>query len=101
MILENLFQIESQAQSLHIKYQLQNTKKGSMTIYQCFLKMKEFTDVLPAIGIIIIDNDLLLHILDGLGPKYDVIVVNLTSHTGLISLEKAQYLLQGYELSLA
>lgn len=62
--------------------------------------MKGLVDTLHAIGIITSDNDLLLHILDGLGLEFDTIVVNLTARIDNVTLEEAQFQLQSYELRL-
>lgn len=63
--------------------------------------MKGYADNLFAIVIIIFDNELLLHILDGLGLDSNAIVVNLISRVDNVTLEEAQFQLQSYELILA
>lgn len=41
--LEKLFYTESKTQPMHLKYQLQTTRKGSLSISNYFLKMKEIS----------------------------------------------------------
>ena len=43
------------------------------------IKMKMFADNLRIVGYLIIDEDLMLHVLVGLRLEYDPVVANLTS----------------------
>uniref|UniRef100_A0A803QRN3 Retrovirus-related Pol polyprotein from transposon TNT 1-94-like beta-barrel domain-containing protein n=1 Tax=Cannabis sativa TaxID=3483 RepID=A0A803QRN3_CANSA len=65
-----------------------STKKGSMTIDEYFLKMKQFRDELAIAGQPISDEDLILYILGGLGSEYEAIIVNLTSRSDSLSLRE-------------
>ena len=71
----------SQASSkvLQLKTQLQNTQKGSLSMDKYLTKMKMFADNLRIVGYLIIDEDLMLHVLVGLRLEYDPVVANLTS----------------------
>lgn len=64
------------------------------------LKMCEIDDTLSTIGQQITNDDLLLYILEGLGVEYDVVVVNLTSREDIVSLQKAQFLIQNHEIHI-
>ncbi|XP_031281279.1 uncharacterized protein LOC116139755 [Pistacia vera] len=61
--------------------------------------MKGIAESLSASGQVISDEDLLGFILDGLGPEFDAVIVNLTSRIeskfdNSVTLQEAQYLLQ-------
>ena len=75
-------------------------KKGSLTIYDYFLKMRDIADTIASTGQSISDDELLLYVLGGLGSEYDPVVVNLTSRQDLVSLQEAQFLLQSHEIRL-
>ncbi|XP_031272893.1 uncharacterized protein LOC116131385 [Pistacia vera] len=62
--------------------------------------MKELGDELVATGVNIGDEELLLYILDGLGPKYDAVVANLTYNSSMASIYEAQFLLHKHEIRL-
>lgn len=55
--------------------------------------MKVVADNLIALGSLITDKELTLYLMGGLGPKYDPVVVNLTSRNIVYSLEKTFSLL--------
>ncbi|XP_031250606.1 uncharacterized protein LOC116108504 [Pistacia vera] len=99
-ILEMHFQYESKARALHFRNLLQSTRKESISIFDYVLKMKEYGDSLTASGRYIGDEELLLYILDGLGPKYDAVVATLTSRSSSTNLQEAQYYLHKHEMRL-
>ncbi|XP_031247791.1 uncharacterized protein LOC116105523 [Pistacia vera] len=88
-ILELHFQSVFKARTLHLRNLLQTTKKDSCSISEYVLKMKEIGDELNASGVSMSDEELLLYILDGLGPEYDVVVANLTSNSSVITIQEA------------
>ena len=78
--LEQLFSIKSKARILHLRFLLQSTKKGSMTVENYFLKTKSLAHELMLVGQPISDDELILYILSGIGTEYESVVVNnLTS----------------------
>lgn len=81
--LEMHFLTDSKARVLHLRNLLQTTRKENLSINDYILKMKEFAGSLTASGVNISDEELLLYVLDGLGPEYDAVVANLTSRSGL------------------
>ncbi|XP_031283994.1 uncharacterized protein LOC116142726 [Pistacia vera] len=99
-ILELHFQSTSKARTLHLQNLLQTTKKDAYTVSEYVLKMSKLGDELIASGMNITDEELLLYILDGLGPKYDVVVANLTSNNSQTTLQEAQFLLHKHEIRL-
>ncbi|XP_031263594.1 uncharacterized protein LOC116121796 [Pistacia vera] len=99
--LEKEFLIESRTKTLHVKYLLQNTKKDNLSIHDYFVKMKGFIENPLASGIIVMDEELMNYIMDGLSSKYDVVVVNITtcleSRLDPLTVQEAQIILQKYE----
>ena len=51
-------------------------------------------------GQLIPDDELVLYILGGLGPKYEYVIVNLSSNDS-VTLSETQFMLQAHELRLA
>ena len=49
------------------------------------------TDNLNSIGQVIIDKDMILYILIGFYPKYESIIVNLTSRNDVFTLQEVQF----------
>ena len=64
---------------------------------ECLTKMKMFVDYLGTVGYLIIDEDLMLHVLADLGSEYDLAVVNLTFRIVLAIWQEAQVLLLNQE----
>lgn len=98
--LEKIFTTESRALTLQLRFQLQATKKGSLTINDYILKMKNISESRSATGQTLPDEELVLYILGGLGPEYESVVVNLTSRFDTLSLQEVQYMLQSQEIRL-
>ncbi|XP_031278121.1 uncharacterized protein LOC116136587 [Pistacia vera] len=75
-----------------------------MSVSEFFKKLKGIAEILSGSGQVISDEDLLQYELDDLGPKFDVVVVNLTSRIeskfDSVSPQEAQFLLQKYEMRL-
>ncbi|KAH6767825.1 hypothetical protein C2S52_018808 [Perilla frutescens var. hirtella] len=76
---------------------LQTLKKDSLTMKDYLNKVKNCCDVLAAAGQPISDDNHILHILTGLGPEYNSIMVSLTSRVEPCSLREAKSLLLIYE----
>ncbi len=68
--LSNLFETSTKARKLQLKQQLNEVKKGSLSINDYVLKIRALTDQLGSIGVVIDDDDLLLVALQGLGKEY-------------------------------
>ncbi|KAH6785742.1 hypothetical protein C2S51_038197 [Perilla frutescens var. frutescens] len=99
-MLQSLFQSQSKARVIQLKLQLQTTKKGDLTIDEYFLKMRSYADNLAAVGKLVNDEDLIMHILGGFGPNFDAVVVNLTNRADSFTLPEVQYALQAHEARL-
>ena len=78
-VLEQLFATKSKARLLQLCFRLQSTKRNAMTIEEYMLKFKSLAYSLMAVGQAITDEELVLYIIGGLGPKYESLVVHLTS----------------------
>lgn len=76
----------------------------NLSISSYIKKIKEIAKSLSASGQIVIEEDLLQYVLDGLGPGYDATIVNLTSriksNINYMTLQDSQFLLQNYEIRL-
>ncbi|TXG59466.1 hypothetical protein EZV62_014039 [Acer yangbiense] len=99
--LGNLFAQQSKARALQLRHEIQNTKKGTLTIGEFILKMKTISESLAAAGQPISEEELISQILGGIGFEYDAVVVTITARQGQISLEEVQFLLMSYESRLA
>lgn len=65
--LERTFSSQTKARTLQLKMQLQSSKKGALSIIDYYTKIKLLVDNLIATGNFIIDEELTLSILSGLG----------------------------------
>ena len=90
--LDLLFSTKSKARLLHVRFLLQATKKGIMSIEDYLLKMKSVAHELMSASQLIPNDELVLYILGGLGPEYESVTVNLTFKDSL-TLSEAQYML--------
>ncbi|KAH6790748.1 hypothetical protein C2S51_005754 [Perilla frutescens var. frutescens] len=87
-VLESLFQSQSKARVMQLRFQLQTTRKDNMSVDDYFLKMRSFADLLAGAGHPIADDELILYILAGFGPEYEAIVVNLTHRSDPVTLQE-------------
>ncbi|KAL5822979.1 hypothetical protein ACOSQ3_020938 [Xanthoceras sorbifolium] len=85
------------AKVLQLKQQLQVLKKGSSSIADFILKIKEIGDGLRSAGEVVTNCDLLLNVLNGLGHDFDPVVVMITSQESTMTLYEAQYMLMIHE----
>ena len=92
--LDQMFHINSKARISQLRFMLQSTKKGSMSIEEYMLKMKNVAEGLLPVGQTITDEELILYILGGLGQEYESVIVNLTSRQDKLLLQEVQYMLQ-------
>lgn len=85
-MLDELFRSQSKARVMNLHFQLQNFKKGSLSIDDYALKMKLISNNLRAASQQLSDDDLIMYLLQGVGNEYDAVVVNLTTRTTQLSL---------------
>ncbi|XP_031272892.1 uncharacterized protein LOC116131384 [Pistacia vera] len=95
------FSVFSKARTLHLRNLLQTTKKESLSVNEYVLKMKELGDELVDSGVNLSDEELLLYILDGLRPEYDVVVPSLTYNSKDATLQEAELMFHKHEIRLA
>ncbi|KAL5794470.1 hypothetical protein ACOSP7_003064 [Xanthoceras sorbifolium] len=88
------------ARIMHIRSQLQNLKKGALSITEFVVKMKGIVDSLTAAGKIITEIDLVAYILGGLGQEFDPVIATITAKKEDITLQEAQFLLMSFEARL-
>ena len=77
--LANQFGARTRARILYLRTQIQTTKKGSSTIHEYYSKMKTLLNSLRAAGNSMNDDDFIICVLAGLGPEYDLVVININS----------------------
>lgn len=86
---------------MNLKYQLQTLKKGNSSTDEYVLQIRNIADALHAAGQSLSDDDLILHLLGGLGSEYVVVVVvNLTSRPDLLSFTEVKFILLTHEMHL-
>ncbi|KAK1577018.1 hypothetical protein Q3G72_018477 [Acer saccharum] len=95
--LEKLFSHQSMARTMQLRQQLGNMKKGSSSVSEFVLKVKNVGNSLKSAGDSVTDRDLLLTVLNGVGNEFDAVVVMLTAQQNSISLNDAQYMLMIHE----
>ncbi|KAL5813122.1 hypothetical protein ACOSQ3_028072 [Xanthoceras sorbifolium] len=95
--LQNLYSQKSMAKILNLRQQLQTIKKGSHSVSDFVLKIKNIGDALSAAGEEVSERDLLLSLMHGVGHEYDSVVVLISSQRSTMSLEEAQFLLLMHE----
>lgn len=78
-ILVAQFGARSRARVLHLRTQIQTTRKGSTSIHEYYTKMKTTLDALRAAGNNMTDEDFVLCLLAGLGSEYDSIVTTINA----------------------
>uniref|UniRef100_A0A803QF44 Retrovirus-related Pol polyprotein from transposon TNT 1-94 n=1 Tax=Cannabis sativa TaxID=3483 RepID=A0A803QF44_CANSA len=98
--LERLYRTSSKARILQLHLQLQSLKKGSLSIHDYILKMKNITYGLFAAGQLLSDDDLILYILGGLDHEYEAMVFNLTSKHDQFTLQEVQYMMHSQEIRM-
>ncbi|KAL5783970.1 hypothetical protein ACOSQ2_006362 [Xanthoceras sorbifolium] len=72
--LQRVYSQQSLAKILQLRQQLQNIKKGSDSIYDFILKIKNIGDALIAAGEEVSERDLLMSLMNGVGHDYDPVI---------------------------
>ncbi|KAL9453591.1 hypothetical protein AB3S75_009240 [Citrus x aurantiifolia] len=83
--IETQFGSKSKSRLLHLRYLMNSTRKDDLKINEYFIKMKNIADNMVAAGSALSSDDLILHVLSGLGPDYNVVATYIT---GQISGDK-------------
>ncbi|KAK6155744.1 hypothetical protein DH2020_009992 [Rehmannia glutinosa] len=85
--LETSFRSHSRARVQHLRAQLHASRKGDLSVADYILKMQGIADQIHVAGQVISDDDLIIHILNGLGADFESIVVNLSARTEPLTLQ--------------
>lgn len=88
----------SHSHVIQLKTQLQQIKKGSLTISEYLQSFKTISDKLAAAGSQISDTDLLVHILNGLPHEYDAFVTSIRVRYPPVTTEELHSLLLTEEM---
>ncbi|KAM6552097.1 hypothetical protein CsatB_001905 [Cannabis sativa] len=98
--LEQKFSSQSKARLLQLKNQFSTIRKGGQTISDYVDKVQAIADSLAVAGSPILDQDLILQLLNGLGPEYDPVVSGITARSDSLTFEEVQALLLSHESRL-
>ncbi|KAH9677219.1 retrovirus-related pol polyprotein from transposon RE2 [Citrus sinensis] len=77
------FGSQSKSRLLHLRYMMNSTRKDDMKITDYFIKMKNIVDNMAAAGSALSNDDLILHVLSGLGPDYNSVATYITGQVGV------------------
>lgn len=91
------FAAQNRAKVSQFKLILQNTKKGSLTINEYLLKVKNVIDKLASVGHQLTDTDHIEAIFNGLPEEYDTFVISVSSRAEIYSVEEIESLLLAQE----
>ena len=96
-VFDQLFTTRSKVRILLLRFSLQTTRKGVESVEEYILKMTAITYDLMATRHNVLDDELILYILGGLGSDFESVVVNLTSRY-FITIYEVQFLLQTHKI---
>uniref|UniRef100_A0A803NG15 Retrotransposon Copia-like N-terminal domain-containing protein n=1 Tax=Cannabis sativa TaxID=3483 RepID=A0A803NG15_CANSA len=82
------------------KSEFSHIKKGSLSISDYVDKVQMLSDSITTTGSSVGNQDVILQLLNGLGPKYDPVVSGITSRSDELTLEEFQALLMAHESHL-
>ncbi|CAD6254552.1 unnamed protein product [Miscanthus lutarioriparius] len=91
---------QSRARITNLRMQLATTKKGSLTTSDYFNKMQNIKDELALAGVVINDDEVVAHLLNGLDYDYHPFVSSMMGRSGDLSLSELYSLLMEYDLWL-
>ncbi|KAK6143064.1 hypothetical protein DH2020_023412 [Rehmannia glutinosa] len=98
--LETNFSSQSLARIMQYKMQLQTMRKGSLSMREYISKLKICFDALAASGQRLTEREQIMHMIGGLGPEYNVVMVSVTSRIEPWTVIDIQALLLSYEARL-
>ncbi|KAL9411198.1 hypothetical protein AB3S75_044900 [Citrus x aurantiifolia] len=79
---ETQFGSQSKSRLLHLRYLMNSTRKDDLKMTDYFIKMKSITDNMAVAGSALSNDDLILHVLSGLGPDYNSVATYITGQVG-------------------
>ena len=98
--LEKIFSASSKARVMQLQLEFQTMKKGSLSMMDYILKLKNLADSLAAIGEPVHNRYHILKLLGGLGVEYNSIVASLIVREDEVSLHTTHSILLTYEQRL-
>ena len=93
LALERTFSSISRAKAIQIRTQLANARKGALSTNAYFLSIKQMADELALAGQPLKHDDIITHVLAGLGQEYDSLASTITSRFDPTTLEEFYSLL--------
>ena len=96
-ILTTQFRARSRSRVLHLRTQIQTTRKGSMRMHEYYKRMKTTLDALRAAGNNMSNEDFILCLLAGLGHEYDSIVTIINARPESTMPSEVYGMLLSYE----
>ncbi|KAL5781624.1 hypothetical protein ACOSP7_006653 [Xanthoceras sorbifolium] len=88
-MLKSLYSQQSLAKVLQLRQQLQTVVKGSSSISEFVLKVRNICDAIRGAGDIVRDLDLLLSILNGVGHEYYPVAVLIANKKQTMTIQEA------------
>ena len=86
--LKEQFSSVSKTSIFQLKSNLQNIRKGTDTISQYLLKIKEARDYLSAAGVYFVDEDIVILVLNGLPIEYNIFRYVVRGRKSIITLKE-------------
>jgi hypothetical protein len=99
--LDQIFTSESQARTLNLRLQLTTAKKGNLSIFDYFCKIKQIIANLAVASHSISDSEFTASLLGGLGPEYDPFVTSVTTRVEPLSMNNLFGHLLAHEARIA
>lgn len=96
----NIFAAHTHARSMNVRLALTTTKKGAMAISEYVAKMRGLGDEMAAAGKPLDDEEMVAHILNGLGQEYNSLVSSLMTRVEPILLTELYSQLLSFETRL-
>uniref|UniRef100_A0A803Q8D0 Integrase catalytic domain-containing protein n=1 Tax=Cannabis sativa TaxID=3483 RepID=A0A803Q8D0_CANSA len=81
--LEQKFSSQTKARLLQLKGQFSHVHKGNLSIFEYVEKVQTIAYALTVAGAPVQDQDLVLQVLNGLGPDFDSVVSGITARSGV------------------
>lgn len=95
-----MFLSKTKASILHYRNELQNIKKGGMSMSEYLFKFKGLVDTLSYAGHIISEENQILQVLNGLGIEYNPIMTTITIKLSSYTVQEVTSLLLTVEKNL-
>jgi hypothetical protein len=84
--LDQIFTFESQARTLNLCLQLTTAKKGNLSVFDYFCKIKQIVATFAAASYPVSEYEFTASLLGGLGSEYDLFVTSVTTRVEPFSM---------------